>query len=275
MTKKELKLLIRECISEMRLNESGAHRFNFNAGKENILDHLRVKIRKPKESVIPQLKTHIYGIITGNARPEFLKIGFRDDQVDAYKKIIQNNLEITDGGDWHQHNINSKMPRKSGKDVTYNYYVTIEKTKENIIRFGNAINKIEDLNEKLTKISDKYQSPIAYKTHKYLQKLFEHNDSFKVFYYDKAMRHDIEKAVNDWFKDNNINTGNRLYKHGIDAKVDDEKQSYGTIIAGKIAAIFNGVIEKHGSKYTAEQYYDWFTQNFENLILKVKEPDSD
>ncbi len=185
-----------------------------------------------------------------------------------------------DPGAWSSDSINTRIYKEKSGTTTYNFYVTVAKTGPNIKKFIEAINNnIGDLRSEFIKLSDKYQMPIRYKTHRHLQDFVEHNDSFKVYYYAKGknIRDDIETVTRKWFADNGITLADRSHYHGIDSKIGGktgEGGSYGIFLSEKIADAFYDVINKHGKKYTPEQYYEWLTKNFVQMIQNAKIPDS-
>ena len=53
-------------------------------------------------------------------------------------------------------------------------------------------------------------------------------------------------------------------------KGDEDKKSWGIIISTIVDDQFRKTIKQYGSKYTDDQYFDWFKKWFPNMIEKIK-----
>lgn len=271
MTKKELKSLIRECINEVVSNEYRGQRLNFKAQKNKILDAFNNAI-KTKNYNVQDLSEILYKILREGQFDDFIDVfeSFSKDDRERYRNAIDKNFPVwnSDTG-WVQVNINKHYPKKSGK-ITYNYYISIERTKENLLNYIDAIEKhASELKDELNILSDAHQSPISYKTLETIGGHLGENDNFKVFYYDKDLKDDIVKIVNKWFARNKVKTAPRTHSHGFDTDI-----SYGTILSQTIAREVMKLVQTYGSKYTPEQYYEWLVKNFADMVSKIKHPDS-
>lgn len=189
---------------------------------------------------------------------------FTVDDKNKWKDYFSTKWFDTDGV-WSQRNLNQSIQRKTGKYRTLNYYITIDKNKDNIKLFWN---KLSDLDNRLLNLSNAKQTPISYKTHRLLDAFVTHNDSLKIYYYDETLKQDIEKIMNEWVNINKIITRNRTHIHGVDVK--DGGGSFGQILSKHIDKSLVDLIGEYGNKYTDEQYFEWIKKYLPNLINQVK-----
>jgi hypothetical protein len=241
------------------LNEE--QKFDFDKNKNGIISY--IKTVKNNQTPWPLF----YSLLTGERKVgDAKKIGFDDAANDKWKKIFKSSM-FNSNGVWSQIDFNPQLSRKTGKDRTLNYYITLAKDKDNISKF---IKSIPDLNQRLKKLSDEKQSPISWKTHTILDVFVGHNDSLKIYYYDVDLKNDIEKVAKEWLQQNGLKSSNRTHTHGVDAKIGDgDKQSWGQILADIIDKQFTELIKKYKDKYTDEQYFEWIKKNMPEIIKKV------
>jgi hypothetical protein len=245
-------------------------KFNFESSKDEILSY--IKNKKAKYPYLWPFEKTIYSIIRnagGSKVGASLNLGFTTDEINKWRTIFKSSIFNTGGGPWSQVDFNPQLARKTGKDRTLNFYITLVKTKDNILNFVKAV---PDLNKKLKEFSDTKQSPISWKTHNYLDMFVGDNDSLKVYYYDADLKDDVEKIIKDWASKNNIKLSNRTHSHGVDMKTSpdhESKSSFGEILSQEITKQFDALIEKHGNKYTDEQYYEWIKKYGPEIIKKV------
>jgi len=253
---------IKEFIkSKIKIFINESQKFDFDSNKQNIIKY----IEKIKIGNVTKHDSPFYTIIVGSPKVgDANKIGFDDNLKNAWKEYFSSKYFNTDGV-WSQRNLNFNFDKKSGKDRTLNYYVTINKTKDNILKY---LNVLSDLDKRLFTLSNDKKTPIAYKTHRLLDAFVSHNDSLKIYYYDAAIKQDIENIVNNWVRDNNIEIGDRTHKHGVDIK-GDNGGSYGQILAQHIDKSLTDLIAKYGDKFTNEQYYEWIKEHMPNLIKQI------
>lgn len=256
---------IRQMIDKVKnfkqfVNEN--QQFDFDSNKNEILKFINKIINNEK---VGEYDSPFYKIIVGNPKVgDSLRMGFNNNEINKWKDYFSTKWFDTDGV-WSQRNFNKNIDRKTGKNRTLNYYITIDKTKDNIILFWN---KLGDLDNKLSKLSNDKKTPISYKTHRLLDAFVSHNDSLKIYYYDKTLKQDIEKIVNEWINENKIKTSIRTHTNGVDIK--DGGGSFGQILSNHIDKSLIDIIKKNGNKYTDEQYFEWIKKYLPNLIKQVK-----
>lgn len=233
--------------------------FNWDRFKPDIINYVNKKL-KGEQGVDP-----FYEIIVN--KPQIgagQKLGFTDALAKSWKDYFSGKSFATNGI-WSQININPNLPRKNA-ERTYNYYITVSKNQKNI---GAFIRGIPKLFEVMKKLSDEKQSPIAFKTHRLLDAFVDHNDSLKIYYYDPSLKDDIHAAVETWLNLAGVTIAPRTHTHGVDIK-GANGGSFGELLAKQVAKQVDGVIAKYGSKYTAEQYYEWIKKNMDGIIKSVQ-----
>lgn len=237
-------------------------KFDFEENKKSILSF----IKEVKNGKWPAYSC-FYLLITGSHRVGVAnEIGFSDEDKSKWKKYFKSSIFYSDGL-WSQVSLNKNLPRKTGKDKTLNYYITVDKTKSNIVNFGRSLN---DLIQQLSKLSDETKSPISFKTHTLLDVFVTHNDSLKVYYYDPDLKDEIERVVKEWISRNNIKVSERTHYHGVDIRKDGgKKQSWGEILSNIVESDFVATIKKYGNTYTDEYYYEWLKRYMPTLIKSV------
>lgn len=244
-------------------------------------DHFKSQIQKQVDYILDnkiseaaskkQLQNIFYDIIrnnTGGSLNTHKKLGFLDSQVKEWNQYFSSNA-WNKNGPWSQRDFNSTFTRKSGKDKTYNYYITLDKTKDNIMKFWNFLPRLD---RELKTLSDSQKSPISYKIHNHLDYIIVDNDSLKIYYYDNTLKSQIENLVKMWATNNKINLSPRSHSHGADVRYNptDSKNSYGEILSKHIAEQYYNVIKTYSKTYTSEQYFEWIKKSFEKLITNVK-----
>ena len=235
-------------------------KFAFDSNKESLLKMI-ANIKKGNNYDF-YFKNIIYSVIVGDRAFSDM---FDDNIKNEWKNYFMNKCFISDGV-WSQRTFNSKY--RIGNDMTYNYYITITKEKNNIFNF---VDKLKFLDDKLSELSDKYKECVSYKTHTILDMMVSHNDSLKVFYYNPYIKNKIEEVVKKWVIDNNIKLNDRIYYHGVDTKNSlGEKDSFGGLVSERILDVLKTMIKKYGDKYSDEMYYKWLVQNMCDIIKDVK-----
>ena len=245
--------------SHYQLNEDQV--FDWNEYRSEIMKYITAKLSNK-----PSLANPFYDLITNRPKTGSAQaIGLDNQFAQSWKGYFSQTPFDTDGV-WSQININKQFPRKSGQNVTYNFYITVSKNRDNIAKFINSIPKLYPI---LKQLSDQKQTPISFKTHRLLDAFVSHNDSLKIFYYDQDLKQDIEAAVKQWLQQTGIKTGARTHMHGIDKKGTDGG-SYGQIIANIVAKQVDDLITTNGSKFTPEQYFAWIKQYMPQIIQSVQ-----
>lgn len=228
--------------------------FRFEENKERIfrwVDHIKQRNKW-------WFPTPTYAIITNRSARvgDAERAGFTKEQVAKWKAQLTSPPFVSNGV-WSQWDINRSLPRHTGKDRTLNYYVTLEKTHANLMRFFNSIPM---LHNKLKAISDRHKTPISFKTHALVDVIVNDNDSLKVYYYDPAVGDEVERAVEEWSSDTGVKISDRTHKRGVDYRSNPnaDKASWGQILADHIDREFEKLVLKYGGSVTYEQYYEWY-----------------
>lgn len=237
-----------------------SQKFDFETNKKSVINFIdKCKENKP----LHKFDNPFYGIITGNRVYTDL---FTDDIKNKWNTFFKHKAFYTDGV-WSERRFNTKYDKNPNR--TYNYYITIEKDINNILLF---ISKLSLLDNELKELSTVSKQQIAYKTHTILDMMVNHNDSLKIFYYTPILKDSIENVVKNWAINNNIKLSNRTHTHGVDTIVNkgEDKKSFGEILADVIGEQFKSLIQKYGTKYTSEQYYNWIKNNISDMIKSVK-----
>lgn len=218
-----------------------------------------------------QLNSFIYNQIIRQSgsqnSPELQK--WTKDNFDKFKSVCDKYLQTyakpnnliqaaqDPQGEWVGINFNSNLKKKEvrdGKEITYNYYLTFDRTPDN---FKLWINSIGDLITSLynsCKDGELKDSAISMKFGYYLRHYIEDNDHMKFYWYKKEDESKIENIVNDWLSKNKISTIQRPYSKGIDA---GSKSSWGILVSDKVSEEFEKLLKQYGDKYTAKQYANW------------------
>jgi hypothetical protein len=238
--------------------------FKFEENKDQIIKWVKhIKEDSPWGFITPT-----YSIITNRGAKvgDAQRAGFTKEQEAKWKDRLSRPPFVTNGF-WSELPINPSMTRRTGNDKTLNHYVTIEKTKDNIILFGKSIGS---LYTKLKAISDKHRTPISFKTHSYLMSMLNDNDSLKIFYYDPAVADEIERAVDEWTAETGVRTSERTHKRGVDYRPNPaaDKASWGQVLADAMDKEFEKVVRMHGDKYTNEQYYEWYKRELPEFLRR-------
>jgi hypothetical protein len=247
-------------------------KFDFDYFKSSIIRQTENILNdKLSNSAQKQLENIFYSIIRNNTTSRidnYKQLGFEKWQYDNWKKYFTSNAWNVSGL-WSQRSFNPSLPRKTGKDKTYNYYITLDKTKDNISKF---LAFVPRLDRELKTLSDTEQTPISYKLHNNLDYIIGDNDTAKVYYYDPTLKSKIETIVKNWAQSNKIILSNRSHHHGVDIRFnpEDDKSSFGQIVSEKIAELYVNTVSKFKNKYSSEKYYDWIKKHFSDLISKIE-----
>lgn len=235
--------------------------FDWNESRSEIMKYITAKLSNQQPLANP-----FYDLITNRPKTGSAQtIGLDNQFAQSWKGYFSQPPFDTDGV-WSQININKQLTRKSGPNVTYNFYITVSKNRDNIAKFIHSIPKLYPI---LKQLSDQKQTPISFKTHRLLDAFVSHNDSLKIFYYDQDLKQDIEAAVKQWLQQTGIKTGARTHMHGIDKK-GVNGGSYGQMLANIVAKQVDDIITKNGSKFTPEQYFAWIKQYMPQIIQSVQ-----
>lgn len=190
------------------------------------------------------------------------KLGLSDEFRKAWSTYFKNSAFDYNPA-WSQYTINSSDENTSS-GRTYNFYVTLEKTKENIGLFINSYSKLANY---LKKVSISHKDWIAFKTHVSVDAFIAHNDSLKIYYMKPESKDDVVAAVKEWISAYGIKTTSRTHEHGVDiAGNGDGTGSFGQILASVVRKRVIELIKKHGNAYTSEKYFEWIKQHLPSMI---------
>jgi hypothetical protein len=179
-----------------------------------------------------------------------------------------------DQNEWLAFNFNRKIDDKdikNNKVITYNYYITFERTPEN---FKAWINSLHDLISKLysaCKSGSLKDSAVSMKFGYHFSHYLEDNDHIKFYWYKTGDESKVEGIVNDWLSANKIGTTERPYSKGIDTKAvsnKNDKDSWGTLIAKTVNDQFEKLLKQYGKKYTPKQYAKYIVDMLNNTKFK-------
>jgi hypothetical protein len=255
-----------DLLVEQLLEESQT--FNFADSKSIIINYIEKKINKEYAS---RIEDEFYYILRNKSAIKVgaaKKIGFTDKEISAWKEYFTDTRYFGGDGVWSQVEYGKQFKRKTGQDRTLNYYGTILKSKDNILKFKNAF---FNLAKRLSEFSLTNQAPIGAKTHAILDGMLGDNDSFKIYFYDPAFKRGIEQLAEEWASANNVKMSKRTHTFGVDVRSSgsEDKESFGQLLAKHLGRTLDDLIEKNGNKYTPDQYYQWIAQNAEKIIKQA------
>jgi hypothetical protein len=238
--------------------------FDFKDKDNALIKFIEYVKKNPNEKNIPSIETHVfYEIITNSGKGvgSAKSLGYKDEEIKKWKEYFSS-PPWNAPGVWSQIDFNPELKTKK-EGVTYNYYVTIAKDKNNINKFWKSLG---DLYKKVKTISSEKKVPISFKTHKLLDSFVTHNDSIKFYFYDRSLDKDIDNIVKSWISDNALQTGDRTHTFGFDK---EGKGSYGEILQNTVANVFADQIRKH-PEGTTQQFLEYIKKYLPQVIKNVK-----
>ena len=244
---------------------SESQNFDFEKHKFLILRFIQ-KVKNDEK--LAEHDNPFYKLIAGDVGGSvgsYKNLGFSQEESKQWKNYFSLNVFDTNGV-WSQRNINGNLPRKSG-DRTYNYYISITKNKNNILKFWN---KLGQLDVELQKLSNNTKIPISYKTHSILDAFLAHNDSLKIYYYAAHLKPQIENIVKEWLNTNGISQGDRTHYHGVDKPdITGKKRSFGEILSNVVADQLIDAI-KQNPNVEDEKWFEWIKKYTPSIIRKIQ-----
>ena len=258
-----------DLLVERILEESQT--LDFASEKLRIIKCIKQKIDKENIYSVSCLQNIFYGILRNHPARKVgaaKKMGFTDEEISAWKTYFTDTRYFGTDRIWGQVEYGNQFKRKIGQDRTLNYYGTILKNKDNILKFWKAF---PDFAKRLSEFSLTNQTEIGAKTHALLDAMCIDNDSFKIYFYDPALKGDVEQLAGEWASTNNVKMSKRTHTFGIDARYSgsEDKESFGQLLAKHLQKTLDDLIEKNGNKYTPDQYYQWIAQNAEKIIKQA------
>lgn len=118
------------------INESQT--FNFDKYKREIFRFID-KIKSDEK--LSEFDNPFYNIIAGDVK--FTNL-FNDNIKNKWKEYFTSSNFVTDGV-WSQRNFNKNIYRKTGENRTLNYYITIDKDENNILKFWNSLGTLDKM----------------------------------------------------------------------------------------------------------------------------------
>ena len=267
---------IEETFKEISQGITG-QTLNFGARKQDILKNIKEMIDRKKTFTSHERESLFYSVITGdNVKVgDAEKMGFSPEFKARWRQTFLSEPKSSNGEwlqinntVWAQTNINCEKYLRKPQDHTFNYYITITKTKDNIIKFFDNYSKIKDV---MIAVSDSYQTPIKFKTSVHLDVFISHNDSLKVYFYDSSseLKQAIANAIKKWLSDNNIQVSERTHVYGTDKK-GEGGGSYGQRVSRHMFDVLLKTVQTHGTKYTPEAYYQWIVKHAASIIKQFQ-----
>lgn len=229
-------------------------KFDFEKYKPQIISFVQ-RTKNNKNSDIHDVAL-FYDIITNKPTVGSAKGLTIDPQ--TWKSYFTNKA-FNSNGVWSQRDFNINL---KGDQNNINFYITIEKSNDNIKRF---IQKIGSLDSDLLELSNKTKTRISYKTHTILDSFVDHNDSLKIYYNDPQLKPQIQSVVKKWATNNNIILAKRTHDHGLDTN-----QSFGERLATSINNTVKAAIKKNDT-YTDEQWFEWIKRYLPVMIQKAND----
>lgn len=263
--------------------------------KNDLINCFDMVINGQKSSAYSNLKPTIYSILVDSFNSIKKQSWVNDDIMNYYNKSIKDLHPVYDN------NWANFIPRLSKEDFdffrgdgnqTYNiYYTFLFSSLEDVQNFIGFIKFIcDDLYN--GQIIGTDQIPFfTCKTHANFNSLITHNDTFKVFYYDKQLKDRIKRYIQDCISHFHLKKSDRPYDYGKDIKenltmeeifglpeeqyIEKDKNfgSFGERLSKHIAKEFiNKVsysIKNH--KVTSEQCYNYFKRQFYKLVINYSQ----
>jgi len=240
--------------------------FNFNRFEGTIKKFVEFIKKNPNATIPPNL-LFFYQLITntGTGVGSANNLGYSDDEIKKWKDYFHS-LPWNSNGVWSQLDFNPNLKLKKD-NTSYNFYVTIKKTKQNINKFWISL---RDLSNKIKSLSDTNQVALSFKTHTILDSMVTHNDSIKFYFYDQSISNDVHNVVNAWLNENGIEISERTHTFGI----DKSGNSYGQMLANTLTQYFSKIIIDHPQAST-DELVDYIKTNTPEVIKRIKTQSND
>ena len=194
-----------------------------------------------------------------------------DEYLSKYKsgvmKIVQD-----DQNEWFGVNYNSGLKQKEvigDQEITKNFYVTFEKSEDNLKRWFNGLaTLISDFYKACTE-GELKNSAISFKCGYDAKHFIEDNDHLKFYWYKDDDKNKVLEVYNNWLKKTGIQTKKRAYDFGIDTAKGRDKNSFGLMVANKVNDQFQKLKSQYGKKFTSEQYADYIIDMLNKTKFKI------
>lgn len=203
-----------------------------------------------------------------NVRPKWKS--FLDDYLSKYKSGPMQTAQ--DGQDeWFGVNFNSNLKQKivqGDKKLTKNFYVTFEKSEENLKNWFNSLSSlIVDFYIACTE-GELKNSAISFKCGYDANHYMIDNDHLKFYWYNDEDKDKVLNIYSNWLKKSGVKTQRRAYEFGVDVEKNGQKSSWGYDIAEKVNTQLISLIEKYGRKVSIDKYVDYVLEMLNKTRFK-------
>ena len=194
-----------------------------------------------------------------------------DEYLSKYKSGVMK-IGQDDQNEWFGVNYNSNLKQKEVRkdyEITKNFYVTFEKSEDNLKRWFNGIGTlISDFYKACTE-GELKNSAISFKCGYDAKHFIEDNDHLKFYWYKDDDKNKVLEVYNNWLKKTGIKTQKRAYDFGIDTAKGKDKNSFGLMVANKVNDQFQKLKSQYGKKFTADQYADYIIDMLNKTKFKI------
>ena len=194
-----------------------------------------------------------------------------DEYLSKYKSGVMK-IGQDDQNEWIQPTYNSSLKQKEVKgdqEITKNFYVTFEKSEDNLKKWFNGLaSLISDFYKACTE-GELKNSAISFKFGYDAKHFIEDNDHLKFYWYKDEDKNKVLEIYNNWLKKTGIKTQKRSYDFGIDTVKGRDKNSFGRIVANKVNDQFQKLKSQYGKKFTADQYADYIIDMLNKTKFKI------
>jgi hypothetical protein len=195
-----------------------------------------------------------------------------DEYLTKYKSGVMKTGQDNQN-EWFGVNYNSSLKQKEirrGHEITKNFYVTFEKSEDNLKRWFNGLaTLISDFYKACTE-GELKDSSISFKCGYDAKHFIEDNDHLKFYWYKDEDKSKVLEIYNNWLKKKGIKTQKRAYDFGIDTEKGRDKNSFGLMVANKVNDQFQKLKLQYGKKFTAEQYADYIIDMLNKTKFKIE-----
>jgi len=178
-----------------------------------------------------------------------------------------------DQNEWFGVNYNSNIKNKEikgGKEITNNYYVTFEKTEDNLKKWFNGLSVlISDFYKACTE-GELKDSAISFKCGYDAKHYVEDNDHLKFYWYKSEDKDKVLRIYKSWLAKTGVKTQTRAYDFGVDTAKGKDKNSFGLMVANKVNEQFQKLKTQYGKKVTAEKYADYIIDMLNKTKFKTE-----
>jgi hypothetical protein len=194
-----------------------------------------------------------------------------DEYLAKYKSGVMK-IGQDDQNEWFGVNYNSNLKQKEvrgDQEITKNFYVTFEKSEDNLKRWFNGLGTlISDFYKSCTE-GELKNSAISFKCGYDAKHFIEDNDHLKFYWYKDEDKNKVLEVYNNWLKKTGVQTKKRAYDFGIDTAKGRDKNSFGLMVANRVNDQFQKMKSQYGKKFTAEQYSDYIIDMLNKTKFKI------